>query len=173
VSSKAPTTASLSSIALTLTAIGAAVVHTLWGYSVLLLFLAAAVLCLCIVLMWASLQQMGQGEEMTFEEALSFAAPSATEEQKRALLRTLKDLEYELHVGKISREDFDEVSREVRRKAKLLIAQQDEDIEGGKVKAEARVEEFKKASKKQEVSDDVARGGSEADQQDGKQEEVR
>jgi hypothetical protein len=150
VSSDTPRAASLSSIALALTTIGAATVYSIWGYASLLLFLAAAVLCLVIVLMWASLQHMGEGDEMSFEEALSFAAPSATEEQKRAVLRTLKDLEYELHVGKISREDFDEVSKEVRKKAKFLIAQQDEDLEERLKKAEARIVKFKKTLKNQE-----------------------
>lgn len=133
------------SVGAVLSLVGAVTVYQVWGYSSLLLFFAAAVLCLTIALMWSSLQRIGESETMSFEEALSFSAPSATEEQKRAVLRTLKDLEYELHVGKISREDFDEVSAEVRKKAKLLIAQQDEDIEQRFEKAQARLEKFKRS----------------------------
>lgn len=129
---------------------GGVVVHNLWGFSSLVLFAAGVALSGAISLMWASLSRMGQGEGMSFDEALSFNAPTATEEQKRAVLRTLKDLEYELHVGKISQEDFEEVSADVRKKAKTLIAQQDEDMDERMKKAEARVTKFKDSQNKPE-----------------------
>jgi hypothetical protein len=104
----------------------------------MLLTFAAGALSVTIVAMWSSLQQMGEPSEMTFEQALSFAAPTATEEQKRALLRTLKDLEYELSVGKISREDYEEVSAEIRNKAKEMIALSDEAMKERLAAAEKR-----------------------------------
>lgn len=126
--------------------IGGLIVHHLWGFSSLILFAAGMALSGTISLMWASLSRMGQSEEMSLDEALSFSAPSATEEQKRAVLRTLKDLEYELHVGKISQTDFEEVSADVRKKAKALIAQQDEDMDERLKKAEERVLKFKNSA---------------------------
>ncbi len=118
---------------------GAVVAGLVWGLPTFLIGLAAGALSLVIVLMWASLQQMEEDGEMDFEQALSYAAPSAEEEQKRALLRTLKDLEYELSVGKISREDYDQVSAEIREKAKRMIALTDETMKEKLKAAEARV----------------------------------
>lgn len=111
----------------------------IFGLPTFLLILAGGALSLVILLMWASLQQIESNDSMGFEQALSFAAPSAEEEQKRALLRTLKDLEYELSVGKISREDYDQVSREVRERAKRVIALSDETMKARLEKAEARL----------------------------------
>jgi hypothetical protein len=111
----------------------------LFGLPFFLLVLAGGALSLVILLMWASLQQMENDESMGFEQALSYAAPSAEEEQKRALLRTLKDLEYELSVGKISREDYDLVSKEVRERAKRVIALSDDAMKERIAQAEARL----------------------------------
>lgn len=109
-----------------LTLLSGGLAASIWGVPALLLTGAAGALSVTIIAMWNSLQQMGEPEEMSFEQALSFAAPTATEEQKRALLRTLKDLDYELSVGKISKEDYLEVSAEIRTRAKEMIALSDE-----------------------------------------------
>jgi hypothetical protein len=61
-----------------------------------------------------------------FEEALGMGAPSKAEEEKRAVLRALKDLEYERSVGKISPEDYAELSAKYRAEAKRLIQTLDE-----------------------------------------------
>ena len=137
-----------------------AVVGFMFGLPSFLLALAAGALSLVILLMWASLQQIDRDETMGFEQALSYAAPSAEEEQKRALLRTLKDLEYELSVGKISREDYDQVSKEVRERAKKVIALSDESMKERVLLAEARLAAYaqkkalaaEKASAKKEAS---------------------
>ncbi len=113
--------------------------YVLGGMPMLLLLLAASALALTIFLFWSSLQKVDDSEDMDFVEALSLAAPSATEEQKRALLRTLKDLEYELSVGKISREDFDKVSEEYRAEAKRVIFQADEEMRARIARAEELV----------------------------------
>lgn len=124
---------------LALSLLGASVAGFLWGIPAFLLGMAGGTLSLVIVLMWGSLQQMEESDEMEFEQALSYAAPSAEEEQKRALLRTLKDLEYELSVGKISREDYEQVYAEVAEKAKRMIALTDEAMKARLLSAEARV----------------------------------
>ncbi len=153
----------------TLAISGAAVAGFVWGLPTFLIGLAAGALSLVIVLMWASLQQMDEDGDMEFEQALSYAAPSAEEEQKRALLRTLKDLEYELSVGKISREDYDLVSAEVREKAKRMIALTDETMKEKLEAAERRVEahlrerdqaESKKRKKRKKGSKNTARASS-------------
>jgi hypothetical protein len=130
--------------------LGAALAFYLSGPPAMILVLAASALSGAIWLMWSSLQRVGESDEMGFEEALSFAAPSATEEQKRAVLRALKDLEYERHVGKISEEDFIQVSAEYRQKAKELIAEQDEKMAAQVAAAEKRVATY---LKKKEVKE--------------------
>lgn len=124
---------------LVLSLLGAGVAWLFLGLPAFLLGLASGALGLVIVLMWGSLQQMEESDEMEFEQALSYAAPSVEEEQKRALLRTLKDLEYELSVGKISREDYDQIYAEVAEKAKRMIALTDEAMKARILKAEERV----------------------------------
>lgn len=112
------------------------------GPTQLLIFLAASALCLAIFLMWTSLERMGESDHLGFEDALEWAAPSATEEQKLAVLRALKDLEYELTVGKINREDFDLASNEYRAQARRLIAAQDDSMRAQLKAAEDRVQRF-------------------------------
>jgi hypothetical protein len=97
---------------------------------------AALALSLVISLIWASLDRLQTGDEMSFDDALHLATPTAAEEQKRAVLRTLKDLEYELSVGKVSDEDFASVSAQYRAEAKRLIAAADESLSLGRQRAE-------------------------------------
>jgi hypothetical protein len=122
-----------------LVVVAAITLSLIWGLSAAILFLAACALCLSIFFLWGSLQTIDQNDQMDFEEAMALAAPSATEEQKRAILRTLKDLEYELSVGKISQEDFDQVSTEYRAEAKRLIYEHDEELKGRLKLAEKHV----------------------------------
>jgi hypothetical protein len=112
------------------------------GLPIALLVLAAGALCLVIALAWASLEQLGGSSDLSLEEALSLAAPTAAEEQKRAVLRTLKDLEYELAVGKITEADFQVASTHFRAEAKRLIAEADSSLSSRIELAEARVQKF-------------------------------
>ncbi len=91
------------------------------GLGAALLVLAGSVLLLVIGLLWASVQSLTGESDLNLEEALSLAAPSAEEEQKRAVLRALKDLDYELRIGKVSQEDYDELSQRYRAEAKRLL----------------------------------------------------
>lgn len=91
---------------------------------------AALTLALVIALVWSGLSAIdAEPAKPTLEEALHLAVPTRAEEQKRAVLRTLKDLDYELALGKISREDYERVSREVRDEARRMIALVDEALE--------------------------------------------
>jgi len=107
-----------------------------------LLVVAGGTLCLVIALAWGSLERLGGAGELTLDEALALAAPTAAEEQKRAVLRTLKDLEYELSVGKITREDFEVASAHFRAEAKRLIAEADSSLGSRLEQAEARAARF-------------------------------
>jgi hypothetical protein len=63
-------------------------------------------------------------------------APSKVEEEKRAVLRALKDLEYERGVGKISPEDYAELSARYRAEAKRLIQAVDETLAPARAEVE-------------------------------------
>jgi hypothetical protein len=103
------------------TLLGAAVAGALVGIEVSLLVIAGGALVGVIALLWASVQSLTGESPLTLEEALSLGAPSAEEEQKRAVLRALKDLEFERSVGKITQEDYVELSNRYRAEARRLI----------------------------------------------------
>jgi hypothetical protein len=100
------------------------------------LTLSAFALLLVIWLLWSSVQALAGESELTFEEAFSLGTRSTEEEQKRAVLRALKDLEYERSVGKISEDDYHEYSARYRAEAKRLIQSLDENLAEGRKQVE-------------------------------------
>ncbi len=118
--------ASLRKIIPALWLLGAVAAGIYGGPPLLLLVLASGALTLVVMLMWSSVQSLTGGTALGFEEALGMGAPSRVEEQKRAVLRALKDLEYERGVGKISPEDYAELSVRYRAEAKRLMQSLDE-----------------------------------------------
>jgi len=115
---------------------GAATAGVVVGIEIALLVIAGGALLGTIALLWGSVQALTGESSITLEEALSLGAPSAEEEQKRAVLRALKDLEFERGVGKISEEDYAELSARYRADARRLILAVDE----GHAKERAEVE---------------------------------
>lgn len=105
-----------------------AVTTSVRGLGMGLLVLAGGLLLLAVALIWSSVQSLTGEAPLTLDEALSLAAPRAEEEQKRAVLRALKDLEYERSVGKISEEDYVELSARYREQAKLLLRTLDAEL---------------------------------------------
>jgi hypothetical protein len=103
------------------TIVSAVVAGALVGIEVSLLIVAGGALVGVIALLWASVQSLTGESPLTLEEALSLGAPSAEEEQKRAVLRALKDLEFERSVGKITQEDYVELSNRYRAEARRLM----------------------------------------------------
>jgi hypothetical protein len=112
-----------------------------WGIQIVLLVLAAGALTLVITLMWSSVQSLTGGTPIGFEEALSLGAPSKVEEEKRAVLRALKDLEYERGVGKISPEDYAELLAKYRAEAKRLIQSVDAALGPAREEVEKAIEQ--------------------------------
>ena len=113
---------------------------TQYGVQLVVLTFAAGALLLVIWLLWSSVQALAGESELTFEEAFSLGARSAEEEQKRAVLRALKDLEYERSVGKISEDDFHEYSARYRAEAKRLMQTLDENLAEGRKQVERELE---------------------------------
>jgi hypothetical protein len=119
------------------TIVAAAIVGgNLYGLGVGLLTFAGGVLCSTIWLIWSSLQGLSSDAPLTLDEALSLGAPSAEEEQKRAVLRALKDLEYERAVGKINDADYESLAQHYRNEAKRLLRAVDADLGPERERAE-------------------------------------
>ena len=114
----------------------AVVLGQVFGLGFGLLVVAGGTLVGSIWLLWASLQGIGGDAPITLEEALSLGAPSAEEEQKRAVLRALKDLEYERAVGKISEADYATLAEHYRGEAKRLLRAVDQDLGPERERAE-------------------------------------
>ncbi len=107
------------------------------GLGFALLVIAAGMLLYAIASLWASVQSLSDDAELSLDEALALAAPSAEEEKKRSVLRALKDLEYERSVGKIGEDDYNKLTTRYRDEARRLLRELDE----AEMPARARVEQ--------------------------------
>jgi len=112
-----------------------------YGIGTAILVLAGGVLLGVIAILWASVRTLSGDAPITLDEALALGAPSAAEEQKRAVLQALKDLEYERSVGKIGEHDYQELLQRYRAEAKRLLRAVDEDLAPARAKAAAYVAE--------------------------------
>lgn len=101
--------------------LAAVAASVLVGLAIGILIAAGTTLLIFIGLFWNSLQSLSEESPLTLDDALTLGAPSAEEERKRAVLRALKDLEYERTVGKISEEDYRDLSAHYRAEAKALL----------------------------------------------------
>src|SRR6185436_4524491 len=96
-------------------------VGAVYGLGTAILVLAGGVLLGVIAILWASVRTLAGDAPITIEEAMALGAPSAAEEQKRAVLQALKDLEYERTMGKIADTDYEELLHRYRADAKRLL----------------------------------------------------
>jgi hypothetical protein len=97
-----------------------------FGPAIALLVLAASALAAAIAAMWTSLRALVGDTKLSAEDAFAMGAPSAEEEQKRAVLRAIKDIEFEHAVGKLSDEDYRALDARYRAEAKRLLRVLDE-----------------------------------------------
>jgi DNA-binding transcriptional ArsR family regulator len=112
-----------------------------YGVGTALLTLAGGVLLIVISILWASVRTLAGDAPITLEEAIALGAPTAAEEQKRAVLQALKDLEFERSVGKIAEADYEEIVARYRAEAKRLLRAVDEDLGPLRERASAYVAE--------------------------------
>lgn len=110
------------------------------GPSLGVLVLAGGALVGAISAMWASVRALVGETPLAAEDAFALGAPSSEEEQKRAVLRAIKDIEFERAVGKISEEDFRVLLARYRGEAKQLLRRIDESRAPERARAEALAE---------------------------------
>lgn len=99
----------------------AIIVGMLQGAQAVVLLLLGAMLVAVITLFWNSIRTLLGETPLSGADAYAIAAPRAEEEQKQAVLRALKDLEFERSVGKISDEDYAVLVAKYRGEAKRLL----------------------------------------------------
>lgn len=104
-----------------------AVVGITLGTAPALLVLAGGALVAVIATFWASVRTLLGETPLGGADAYALGAPRAEEEQKRAVLRALKDLEFERSVGKISDDDYAALVAKYRAEAKRLLRALDTD----------------------------------------------
>ena len=104
------------------------------------LLMVGAALVAVIAAFWSSLRTLLGESRLSSADAFALGAPRAEEEQKRAVLRALKDLEFERSVGKISDDDYAVLVARYRDEAKRLLRQIDQASLDQRAKAEAVVQ---------------------------------
>ncbi|WP_437608137.1 hypothetical protein WMF20_46045 [Sorangium sp. So ce834] len=109
--------------------VGAGVAGLVAGPPAAILVLAGGALVAVIAIFWASLRVLLGETPLSGADAYAIGAPRAEEEQKQAVLRALKDLEFERSVGKISDEDYADLVAKYRAEAKRLLRLLDADAQ--------------------------------------------
>lgn len=141
----------------------------LLGASGAILALAAGALVGVIATFWASIRTLFGETPLSGADAYALGAPRAEEEQKQAVLRALKDLEFERSVGKISEEDYQALVTKYRAEAKRLLRLLDADAQPRRDQVEALVEKrLRRAGLLNEAAGEEAEAGaSEAEEEAG------
>ena len=112
----------------------------LYGPSAGVLVLAGAALAAAIGTFWTSVRALVGETALSSEDAFALGAPSAEEEQKRAVLRAIKDIEFERSVGKLAEDDFAALHARYRAEAKRLLSRIDEGARPQRARVEALVQ---------------------------------
>ena len=118
---------------------GALVAGYVQGPPAAVLVLAGGALVAVIAVLWARVRPRVGEAPLTGADAYAIGAPRTDEDQKRAVLRALKDLEFERSVGKISEDDFEALTAKYRAEAKRLLRQIDDDNRPERLKVELLV----------------------------------
>jgi hypothetical protein len=109
----------------------------IWRFGVApgILLLCAASMLLVVSLLFRAVQAL-TGELDEEDELELTRAPTSAEEQKRAAIQALKDIEHERTVGKITKEDYEALVTRYRGEAKRLMRTVDEERSGLRGEAE-------------------------------------
>lgn len=107
----------------------------------LFMALSALALLAAISFLWASLRGLFGGEhELYVEQSAAVRSRMELLEEKDAVLRSLKDLEFEREVGKLSDEDFARLDSEFRKRAKRILRALDDDLKQHRERAHELLE---------------------------------
>jgi len=94
-------------------------------------------LLFAISFVWAALRSLFGGKSDTLvTESVAMRKRHELLDEKEAALKSLKDLEFEHEVGKLSDEDFRRLQAEFRTRAKHVLRELDDDLREHRAKAE-------------------------------------
>ncbi len=111
----------------------------------LFIVLSSTALLLALVALWSSLRQAlgaASGEVGPALETTELPDRAALLDEKKSLLRAIKDLEYEHAVGKISPEDFKRLDLAYRIRAKEVLSLLEQDLAPYQARAEDLVAHY-------------------------------
>lgn len=111
-----------------------------YGAPGVVLVLVGTTLALVIAAFWTSVRMLIGEARLSGADAYAIGTQHTEEEQKRAVLRALKDLEFERSVGKISEDDYRQLVARYRWEAKRLLQVIDEKSKVQRQRAESVVE---------------------------------
>lgn len=98
-------------------------------------------LLFAVSFIWASLRSLFGGEtESNVSESPAMRLRHELLDEKEAVLKSLKDLEFEHEVGKLSDDDYRKLEAETRVRAKRILKQLDDDVREHRAKAELLLE---------------------------------
>lgn len=120
--------------------IAAGVMGAIRGAPGAVLVLAGGTLVTVIASLWQSIRVLVGEAPLSLEASLSHGDVVREDEKKQAVLRALKDLDYERSVGKLSDDDFRSLSARYRAEAKALLRAQDEALAPARAEAEALIQ---------------------------------
>jgi hypothetical protein len=124
--------------------IAASIAGFFGGVSLTLIVLAAAALLIAILQIWGSLQLVAGDASESVEQSLALFVPQTEIEQKQAVLRALKDLDFERSMGKITEQDYRELRDRYRAQAKQMLLAQDQQLDPFRAQAELLVVQYLK-----------------------------
>jgi hypothetical protein len=111
-----------------------------YGAPGVVLVLVGTTLALVIAAFWTSVRMLIGEARLSGADAYAIGTQHTEEEQKRAVLRALKDLEFERSVGKISEDDYRQLVARYRWEAKRLLQVIDEKSKVQRQRAESVVQ---------------------------------
>lgn len=98
-------------------------------------------LLFAVSFVWASLRSLfGGSTESHVSESTAMRSRHELLDEKEAAIKSLKDLEFEHEVGKLSDDDFQKLEAETRVRAKRILKQLDDDVRAHRPKAERLLE---------------------------------
>ena len=124
-----------------LTVFAASLAYGFQGAGGAIVVLAGGALVAGIAMFWASLRVLVGEAPLLAGDAYAIGAPTTEQEQKIAVVRALKDLEFERSVGKISEGDYVALIARYRVDAKRLLRILDERASPGRQRVEALLHE--------------------------------
>lgn len=103
--------------------------------------LSSGALLFAVSFVWGSLRALFGGSSESFvSESSAMRKRHELLDEKDAVLKSLKDLEFERDVGKLSDDDYQRLSAELRVRAKRILRQLDDELRDHKQKAKQLLE---------------------------------